>query len=879
MARLQVYKESVKLDYLTKTMNNRYFILDNTPEAGRLNTFICHVSQEKGVVHFINADIFPKTIKINVDKKIKTKCYIIKAFVKNAFDAVDEKTKEKHTSYEIDKNSIEALPIKASKSKHKVFLYIKEQPFKVDTFRFAEQIVGLLRKTISRYVDSEIDISDCLKEITKEEYDRYQNELIEQKRIELAKHYNRILDKRLAENGLVFSKLKTKTKYYSRDEKLFFIQKRDAYDFRRYEKAFLDFDSFYKACNDDISDADLYDYDFNGINGNKYDFKNAIINSTARISLGLYTQKIINELKHDNYVKLVFMPSISENLVPDRMKYDITETYPIYEKDDNVFLYISDLHINHKLLKKKIDFVDDSKIDNYFTKIVLSLEKTIPLSHSRCKIIFIVGDVSFNYEMFRRFFRIYSKHISKKTFFILGNHELWDNGLCRKYSTFTDIVNEFRAFLNSINITLLENELYVPNTYLRSDEIKNIYSYDEILNLDSTTISKIFDINSYVVLGGMGFAGLSKSFNCLNGIYRLAPINREFEVEQSKHLSEIHKKLREFASNKKVIVVTHMPPDDWCDDILCPNWVYIYGHTHKNSYLESDGLTYYADNQIGYSNTSFGFKYFSTTSRYNIFNDYKDGIFEITREQYYYFYSGIGEHSSINRDFYKLFLLKNGSVMMFLLQKKENDPFFILNGGQIKKTNGESLEYFYSKMNNYAQSIKLFLNDYSNYQKKIVYEVKKIGGQGTVHGAIIDINFLSHIYVNPLDWTLTPYYARSMADKVVYKNILSLLKYTAPYLLNNYYKLLENKSASSNSLVIKDDAIDNKTTFVSDTSMYRVSRVIKGLQYTTEFNIIRLWNYSIADKPSKESGKELVSGLINHSGITDLNSIGDKKIK
>lgn len=860
-------------------MKDRYYVLDNTPKVGRINTFICHVSNGKGLVHFMNADIFPKPIRIINDKKNKTNCYVLRVYVKNAIDVVDDK-KGKHIGFEIDQNSIEAIPIKPSKGKQKVSVFIKEQSFKVDGFCFAKQVQGFLSKGILKCFSLGIDISDCCKEITKEDYKQYLADQIEQKRIKRANDYNKLVQERLIASGIKISDLTIHKKYYSKADDLFFIIKEDFHSIRQYKIAYLDFDSFYKACNSDISGADLCEYDFKGINGKKYNFGSAIINSSTKIALGLYTPNKINELIHDNNEKASLTPSVSEDLVPTRMEYGVAETYPIYEEDDNVFLYISDLHINHKLLRKNIDPFNSKKIDEYFEKIVLSLKKTIPLTYSYYKNIFIIGDVSFNYEVFQRFFRQYSRHIATKTFFVLGNHELWDFNLCQKYKDFDAMVNEFRSFLNSVDITLLENELYVPSLYYHKDELKHIYSYEEILALDKETISKMFDANSYLILGGMGFAGLNKDFNSLNGIYRNAPIDRKFEIKRSRQLSEIHKKIKEVASNKRVLVVSHMPPNDWCSDTLCPNWYYMYGHTHKNSYLESDELTYYADNQIGYNNTSFGFKFFSVTSRFNIFSNYTNGIHEITREQYVLFYNGIGEHSSINRDFYKLFLLKNGLTMMFLMQKKENGPFFIMNGGQIKKTNGENFEYYYSKMNNYAQSVKLFLKDYSNYQKRIANEIKKMGGFGTIHGAIIDINMFCHIYLNPLDGSIIPYWASSMTNKIVYKNIPSLLMdRRVPLVYENYIKLVENNENKNNLVILKDSEINLDVVFVPETDMYRISRLIKGLQYTTDFDIIRLWNYSIAETPSKENGRLIVAGIINPTENQDRDISVEKKKK
>lgn len=46
-------------------------------------------------------------------------------------------------------------------------------------------------------------------------------------------------------------------------------------------------------------------------------------------------------------------------------------------------------------------------------------------------------------------------------------------------------------------------------------------------------------------------------------------------------------------------------------------------------------------------------------------------------------------------------------------------------------------------------------------------------------------------------------------------------------------------------------------------AMYKVSRILKGLQFTTKYNIVRLWNDTIAGEASEENGSLIVSGIIN----------------
>ena len=61
--------------------------------------------------------------------------------------------------------------------------------------------------------------------------------------------------------------------------------------------------------------------------------------------------------------------------------------------------------------------------------------------------------------------------------------------------------------------------------------------------------------------------------------------------------------------------------------------------------------------------------------------------------------------------------------------------------------------------------------------------------------------------------------------------------------------------------------------------MYKISRIIKGLQYTTKYNVVRLWNDTMADKCSTENGKLIVKGIIYPESIEKLPIPKAPKIK
>lgn len=645
-------------------------------------------------------------------------------------------------------------------------------------------------------------------------------------------------------------------KYFSKEDNLFHVIGYKDFPFETEEKTFDTFEKFYIGVKRNLDGANLLDYDFKDINLKKYDFTNAKISSQTMSKLGIYNNRFFNMITKDGYLSNI-VPSMSLDLVPNRVvnNEDI-------ENDDAAICYISDLHLNHKLIKKFQNQVNKFELEVYLEGIVQQLKNSIPeFGHSR---IVFVGDISYNFEIFKMFFKAYRKIIPhKSTFVILGNHELWDTKLNRNCKSIEEIVEKYRDFLSSFEceseIHLLENQLYLPRDYE-----KHIYSEQEILALDNKTLREKFLRNGYAIFGGMGYAGLNEEFNCNQEIYKTSYIDREQEKARSKKIDSLHQKLTEVASDKKMFFVTHMPKDDWSTSNYNKNWIYISGHTHKNYYLESENKKVYADNQIGYAKETFGLKYITASRNYDIFQDYVDGIYEITRNQYKLFYYGTGNRIDFNRDFEKLYMLKKSGTYMFFLKPFNRNELKILNGGNISNAGNHDLNYFYENLESYSTSIKLFFESYDSFQKKVSKEIKRIGGRGTIHGCIIDIDFFNHLYINPFDGTVTPYFAYSMDDKYVYKNLISLLKARNKELYLNYTNLL-NLGKESNALTVLNNDLteSNVKTHVSETDIYRVSNIIKKFQYATKYNIVRVWNDTIAGKGSAENGKLIVSGIVN----------------
>lgn len=171
----------------------------------------------------------------------------------------------------------------------------------------------------------------------------------------------------------------------------------------------------------------------------------------------------------------------------------------------------------------------------------------------------------------------------------------------------------------------------------------------------------------------------------------------------------------------------------------------------------------------------------------------------------------------------------------------DKGKLYILSGGRIKRLNYTNINYYYDNMDRVIAYINQPLAKYTAIQKRIANEVRKIGGDGKIHGAIIDIDYYNHIYVNPFDSTITGYWALDIVYKKVFPNIPQLLKTNCPELYQNYQILFAEKNI--NSSVLKDNKNfkpNNSAVIELNTDIYKASLKLKKMQ-NLESNILSEW--------------------------------------
>lgn len=244
----------------------------------------------------------------------------------------------------------------------------------------------------------------------------------------------------------------------------------------------------------------------------------------------------------------------------------------------------------------------------------------------------------------------------------------------------------------------------------------------------------------------------------------------------------------------------------------------------------------------------------------------EDGIHKVSREDYKRFY---GEKLTSFSHSGQIILIKKGGYYMFFLETDSKE--YLLEGGH-RINISHSLNYYYDNLCLYAERVKSIFSPYYESLKKIAKEVKGIGGDGKLHGAIINIDYLNHIYVEPSTGALKYYYATDTTSRIVYPSLIGLLSdSTTEYIslkgpthsrilkrfLSRKRGLLKqsdpikllNTPKDINTLIVENDQNYEKPTSEEgyNKEMYYKSRVMNQVQYLFEQKVVRFWRDGVVE--------------------------------
>lgn len=552
--------------------------------------------------------------------------------------------------------------------------------------------------------------------------------------------------------------------------------------------------------------------------------------------------------------------------------YDLTAGNSI--PNTGKFFYITDLHLESQL------GLTGMTVDEIKGKVAQKVDEMLGgLSKEDMAdgVLLVGGDVADSEEVAKIFFDTVFFHFHGPIIFVLGNHELWDgctyaNGESRRKRSIDEVVAAYKRFYKvgsgfEGKTYCLENEVLVcyKNSMQRnSDEFGVgrktagmprgglcVLTEEMLLHTSTDDLREFFDECSMIVLGGLGFCGLNPRYNADTGLFR-DRVSREEDIERSKRFRTVYDRVMSCASDKRVVVLTHTQMEDWTTDAPNKGWVYVNGHTHQNGLVKTeDGVAVLYDNQVGYKPKKWHLNQFSLEQYYDPFEAWADGIYQITPQQYMDFNAGRGIQMEYFRQQGDIYALKQKGIYMFMLQYGLD--LYLLRGGQ-KLNVFHELEYYAANLEKYVEKIQMAFRPYRNALDKIAAEVKRFGGSGYVHGSIVDIDFYNHIYLDPFDGYLMPYFAFDVAGRREFRSVQELLE-SSPLpalgsdgkpLLSAYTKLLDAGGVSILAPTVKEDALAVVPTEVLDEKdIYSPSRVMKSIQYLLDKGVVRVWNDAV----------------------------------
>ncbi len=508
--------------------------------------------------------------------------------------------------------------------------------------------------------------------------------------------------------------------------------------------------------------------------------------------------------------------------------------------------YISDIHCDMKTKKGFKDFSDKKYINHVITK----MNGDGPFGDNP---LIIVGDIDCSTNNVDYFFSQLRMRREGIIIFVLGNHEIWADDM--PGSELNEIIKKYRFICKKHDVIMLQNELAffyddrTGNGELLPFSQHHVISETELLELSIDEVQAYAEKAKMIVFGGLGFSGKSKTltpegriYNADVGLYRDVVPTLVEDLIQTEKSEKAYFKVLESLFNYTVIIATHCPLDNWSESDYNSNFIYLSGHTHHNTFHMSSEKTVFADNQVGYSSDDYELRYFLINGTYDSFISYPDGIYKITYEQYIDFNIGKNVRLKKKNDGKQIILLKKGSAHMFVYYNA-NNKLMLLNGGSPKRL-FHDVKYYYENLNKYVCNIKAIMNSYMDRLLDVSKMVRVIGGEGSIHGCIVDIDYYNHLYVNPVDGKVTPYFAYDMEQKYVYKDLYSLLEKKKPSLLPGYVEW-QRVNQDNNKLAVQNTELADVAVLVTDKNIYRASKIVKSIQYLLFQDIVRDWNDKI----------------------------------
>ena len=626
------------------------------------------------------------------------------------------------------------------------------------------------------------------------------------------------------------------SKRYDRGTRRFILEKYDD-DEGWTTWTFDDFEPFLKACDYDLSDAEL----------------NGYVPEPSQMALCKATPYSLPETSNDALIE-----STGRSLA--------------LQKRMTAF-YVTDIHLDSKIMKRHPDGATPEQVSALVEEVVERIAEDFVTDDDSDPVLLVGGDVSNHCRLVEAFYTALAHRIGgERIVAVLGNHEFWDPEThCGGGHPCDSAIAWYRSMAERAGIHLLEGDLIVFK-----DTGVEVVKRQYMRSFPPEGFQRLLRSARLAVFGGVGFSGLRGDHNADSGMYREG-VNRDEEVRLSEGMDRLYRQLLSAVQRYDMVVLTHMPLHDWTDAPRNPNWIYVRGHDHSNRITIDESTVELADNQIGYGGRV-SLKSFHPMAdddsywRSDALGYYPDGIHEITKAQMYDFYRSRHVNMTCNQ-IGTFYMVKREGVYMFFVSLPRGS-FYMLSGGMRRNAKTRDLRYYYDRLTDYAECVRRFTAGYMSLTSKVSKKVKALGGWGTVHGCIVDVDFFNHIYVNPLDGKLTPYNApEDIVTKYVYPSVGALIRGNCPALLEKYGSKMKTDAVMRK---LFPDA-EGEPVLYTSTDIYTASRIYRSMQYLVELGIVRRWDEVLFKMMETDDAKAVAGLLLAGKTPDDVKEDGEFK--
>ena len=440
-----------------------------------------------------------------------------------------------------------------------------------------------------------------------------------------------------------------------------------------------------------------------------------------------------------------------------------------------------------------------------------------------------------------------------------------------------------------------KNEVYAVlgnHEYIPFNNVQNCVSYYKgvFAKLGINFLhNNFYERDKYLIYGGTGFAKYDNSWNA-DTLQCCEEFSRQDEAFETTKFEQGYYEALRSATEKKLcfICAVHYPIYACLNGKYDKEAIYFTGHNHQNELIKLEDKILYADNQIGYENRNIAFKIAKTGYELNPYYTLEDGLYQTSIKDYKQFYKYIGEYIGDGTLLYQrcsngkahLYVLKRKGYYGFFIIKEEGDSkgISIVNGGKTKKLTkstdiGWICENFDIVLSKYLQA----LLPLRRAEVELSKELKELGLSGAIHGCIVDIDFLHHIMINPIERIITFYYSQTYGKIIELETfedvIKSMIEHKSIFDTRDYKelkKIYDIKSKGKNYLLKaiginclleiedSDNFQDRDEQVISrKEGMYAVSRKVKQLQRIFSGHVLRDFDLRLAETEQKKYRKYL----------------------